>query len=345
MRKVIVFVNRVEEVGFRQTTALLIASFVRNGCRVILAGIDDLSIETTESSFQATTHGVEVPLHCKTSELVDQLAKSTQSCHATSIGTEDLVVIRTNPGRDIQRQILHHSSLNLMRIIEANGTQVINSPSQLTLFTSKASLATIEAQFRPEMIVSQNTEEICEFVARAPSDCVVKPLVGSRGENVIRVNAAIKNLAERLAKTFKGEAMVAQHFVESSHLGDRRVVVLDGEILELNGHIAGIERHPASNDFRANLHAGGTAHPLTLNAKERAAATHAASLLADNGIRLAGVDLIGDQIIELNVFSTGGIFDANRFATDKGNRAFDFTEAIAKAFLLPQKNLARGENQ
>ena len=118
--------------------------------------------------------------------------------------------------------------------------------------------------------------------------------------------------------------MVAQHFIAADHPGDRRVVVLDGKILEANGHIAGIERRPAENDFRGNLHAGGTAHPFTLTPTERAAAEHAAMLLRASGIRLAGVDLIGDQIIELNVFSTGGLYDANRFAN------IDFTEMIVQ---------------
>ena len=78
--------------------------------------------------------------------------------------------------------------------------------------------------------------------------------------------------------------------------------------------MAGIERRPAVDDFRANLHAGGSAHELTLSKRARSAAEYAARLLADHGIWLAGVDLIGDRIIEFNVFSTGGLYDSIQFS-------------------------------
>ena len=108
--------------------------------------------------------------------------------------------------------------------------------------------------------------------------------------------------------------MVAQHFVHSEVPGDKRVVVVGGEILEQNGNVGGIHRRPAAGDFRANIHAGGTAHPLSLDEEERESVEHAARYLHQNGVWLAGIDLIGSKIIEFNVYSTGGLFDANQFS-------------------------------
>ena len=184
----------------------------------------------------------------------------------------------------------------------------------------------LDPKYRPEMIVTGDLQHVVDFVREAPVDCVVKPLLGSRGHNVLRFSNDHADLSTLLTKTFAGQHVVAQHFVAADHPGDRRVVVLDGKILESAGGIAGIERHPTAGDFRGNLHAGGLAHPLFLNEVQRDAANHAARLLLNYGIRLAGVDMVGDKIIEFNVFSTGGLYDGNHFANT------DFTETIVLRF-------------
>ena len=253
--------------------------------------------------------------------------KSQNQPSCFELTSEDTVLIRTNPGRDPARHAIHHTFLELMMIAETSGVRIINSPAHLTRFASKSSLLLLDPNHRPEMLVSPSHEVLTDFVQSAPGDCVVKPVFGSRGKNVLRVSSDQQDLVSLLAATFHDEPIVAQHFVTANHLGDRRVVVLDGKILESDGKIAGIERRPAAGDFRANLHAGATPHPLNLNELEREAATHAAKLLSDHGIRLAGVDMIGDKIIEFNVFSTGGLFDGNRFANT------DFTSIIIERLL------------
>ena len=72
---------------------------------------------------------------------------------------------------------------------------------------------------------------------------------------------------------------------------------------------------------------GGSAEPLSLSTQERETIEHSASLLLQNGIVLAGIDLIGAKVIEFNVFSTGGIYDACHFA------GFDFADKIVSELL------------
>lgn len=324
------FVNQVSEIGFRQTTALLAAALNRRSVKVVLADFTALSARSQSGKMATngfTVSGYLLPDNAATSQQVADFASHTNALDSYSVAPTDCLLIRTNPGRDIARQNLHRSFLDLASFAEVQGIAVINSPTHLFRFASKASLLLVDPQHRPDMTVTRKVSEAVAFINDAPCDCVVKPLLGSRGANVIRVSRNTANLSGNLRETFGGDQIIAQHFVEASHAGDRRIVVLDGDILECPTGIAGIERHPAENDFRANLHAGGTAHPLKLTAEDRAAATHAAQLLLRHEIRLAGIDLIGGKIIELNVFSTGGIYDANCFAE------CDFTDTIASRYL------------
>ena len=331
--RIFVAVNRVDEIGYRQTTALLIAAFVRLGHTVSLASVEDFSVESScEQDALNQVQAMRFVVDCKTlpttddcsSEVVEDFAKSDEVGSSLPIGFDEMIWIRTNPRRDTDRAAVHDSFLDLCQAAQANGIKVVNDPSFLKYFASKASLAAVESPFCPPMIVSNRSDLIADFVRRSGANCVIKPLVGSRGQNVIRVGHDDEGLESLVESTFSSVGIVAQHFVEADHLGDKRVVVLDGKLLEIDGHLAGIERRPAEGDFRANLHAGGTAHPLKLSASARKAAEYAAQLLFKFNIRLAGVDLIGDKIIEFNVFSTGGLFDAESYS------GVNFSDAIAK---------------
>ena len=230
------------------------------------------------------------------------------------IRTDDIVLIRTNPGRDLQRSNLHRAFLHWCRIAVSCGIRVINHPEKLDFYASKAAVLSLPEAFRPAMLVSNDHDQIASFIKDLGCDCVIKPLTGSRGENVIRVHPSTSELKHLLSTVYTNQSVAVQQFVESDEPGDQRVVVLDGEVIRHGRHVAGIHRIPAKGDFRANLHAGGKAAPLQLTARQFDCVHHAARMLYNDGIRLAGIDLVGHKVIEFNVYSTGGMYDANRFA-------------------------------
>ena len=329
---VFVVVNHVEEIGYRQTTALLIASLLNRGHEVRLANVDDFSFVglDDQNEFSINALGLDTNSHQQDvdSKLIVGLASSKQNePQRYKLGSQDIVMIRTNPGRDTDRSSVHESFLEFCSAIETIGVRVINRPDKLKFFASKASLELLPPRFRPQMIVTHSVGPIASFVRNSKTTCVVKPLVGSRGEDVIKVEHDQGNLESLISSTFGSRGVVAQHFIHCDQPGDKRVVIVNGKIIEANGHIAGIHRVPADGDFRANLHTGGSAQPLSLSTQERETVEHSASLLLQNGIVLAGIDLIGAKVIEFNVFSTGGIYDACHFA------GFDFADKIVSELL------------
>lgn len=322
--RIFVAVNRLAEVGARQTTALLIAALARRGMPVHVAEIASFSFQgATENQLFVSSTEIPPDSDC-TSESVARLLQAPPVSGGILVQCTDAIWIRTNPGRDLERAGEHETFLHLCRAAQLAGTRVLNNPISMKFFASKASLATLAPPYRPTMLVSHDAALMTNFIRIARRECVVKPLVGSRGDSVIRLSPDDSEMSSKLERTFAGRGMIAQHFVESAMPGDKRVIVLRGRILEIDGQLAGIERRPAADDFRGNLHAGGSAHELQLTAAARKTATHAASLLLEHGIELAGVDLIEDQVIEFNVFSTGGLYDAIRFS------GIDFADAIVR---------------
>ena len=342
--KIVVFVNTIADLSFRQTTAMLIASLARQHDSVYIAQVDQF---VNPVSVDSTLVVHNIPHRPKiNSNDIEKIAvditppnrnadadKEASSSKKIKMSPLDSILLRTNPGRDELRSQHHRNCLTYCQDFFKQSGNVINDPTNLEYFASKASLQELDAKFRPEMVVSSLSHEIVEFVSNSNCDCIVKPAVGSRGRNVIRVPAHSKtgaypnDLTEVLDSTFASQMMVAQHFVESKEPGDKRVVIWDGEVVEQDGKLGGVHRLPSAGEFRANLHLGGTPQKLVLHEQQRTAVKAAAKLLYSNGIRLAGIDLIGSKVIEFNVFSTGGLYPA--FTID----GIDFSDRIAKSIL------------
>ncbi len=333
--RVFVFVNQVQEIGSRQTTALLIAALYQQGHEVFLADVDGLVLHALDESTRLFAHAATMNFTSGDAADSRAVAKFAQTTHPAMfskqrIQTSDVILIRTNPGRDLARTMRHQTFLELAKVAMAAGIRLINDPTWLGFYASKASIAVLEPPFRPAMIVSHDPSAVVDFVRNADGQCVLKPLVGSRGNDVLRVSGSNSDLEETVNRLSGHQGVTAQHFVRSSEPGDKRVVVLNGRLIERDGYLAGIHRIPATGDFRANLHAGGTALPLKLSARQREAVEHAAAILYANGIQLAGIDLVGSKVIEFNVFSTGGLYDASQFAD------LDFAQIVIEQFALDE---------
>jgi glutathione synthase len=241
---------------------------------------------------------------------------------------QDLCIIRTNPGRDEARRAEHVGSLRLLERVEEQGVRVINGPRGLSRALTKLSLLELPQSLRPRTLVTRDVGAIERFLAEEPAKAVIKPLDGTRGADVFVLDesgcdANRKQIIEVVLR--RGYAMV-QEFVPGAEQGDVRVTVVNGKVLEVDGRAAAIGRVPSAGDFRSNLHAGGRAEPAAVTAEMSEAISQIAPFLLREGLLHVGVDFVGDRILELNVFSPGGLHPSERLYA-KG-----FSDAVIEAF-------------
>ena len=100
-------------------------------------------------------------------------------------------------------------------------------------------------------------------------------------------------------------AMV-QEFLPGVKDGDKRVLVLDGNIL------GAINRVPRPDEFRSNIHVGGLVEPYDVGDAERAIVTSIAPRLRADGLFFVGLDVIAGRLTEVNVTSPTGIQELSR---------------------------------
>jgi glutathione synthase len=141
-------------------------------------------------------------------------------------------------------------------------------------------------------------------------DIVIKPLHGNAGKAVFKVGCDGANLAplmELFNATYR-EPHVLQAFLPEVAEGDKRIVLVDGEVA------GAINRRPAEGDIRSNLAAGGTAEASELTQTEREICATLAPELKRRGLLFVGIDVIGGRwLTEINVTSPTGIVAIDKF--------------------------------
>lgn len=92
--------------------------------------------------------------------------------------------------------------------------------------------------------------------------------------------------------------MIAQQFIPDISLGDKRILLINGEPVPY-----ALARIPAEGETRGNLAAGGKGEGLPLSDRDKWICTQVGPVLRDKGLMFVGIDVIGDYMTEINVTS------------------------------------------
>jgi glutathione synthase len=221
----------------------------------------------------------------------------------------DVLVLRNDPAEDIvERPWAATSAILFAQLAVANGTLVVNDPASLANAINKTYFQHFPEVVRPRTIISRDAADIEAFIADIGGEAVLKPLQGSGGSGVFFVSCdESPNLNQMIDAVGRDGYIVAQECLPEAENGDVRLFVMDGEALTAGGHHAAFRRVNKTRDPRSNMRVGGTAEPVEVtDAMLRLTDLVRPKLIAD-GMFLVGLDIVGDKLMEVNVFSPGGL--------------------------------------
>ena len=146
-------------------------------------------------------------------------------------------------------------------------------------------------------------------INRANGDIILKPRYGNGGVGVFHIGINDKNFSSlyELFNLNSTEPLIAQEFLPAVSKGDKRILLLDGEIL------GAINRIPKSGEIRSNMHVGGVAEKAKLTDRDIQICDRIGPLLKDQGQFFVGIDVIGGMLTEINVTSPTGLQELERF--------------------------------
>lgn len=206
----------------------------------------------------------------------------------------DIILMRKDPPFDSE----YIYATYILEAAENLGSLVVNRPRSLRDCNEKV-FATRFAEFTPPLVVSRDPLRLRQF-HRDQGDVVFKPLDGMGGAAIFRVRADDPNLSVIIETlTRHGQrTIMAQRYIPEIALGDKRVLIVDGEPVPFC-----LARIPAAGESRGNLAAGGRGVVQPLSERDREISHKIGPKLRDRGILFAGLDIIGDYLTEINVTS------------------------------------------
>jgi glutathione synthase len=178
---------------------------------------------------------------------------------------------------------------------------VVNDPAHVRNAPEKIMVMEF-TELMPPTLIARDLDEIKAFRAEH-GDVVMKPLYGYGGGAVFRITHDDLNfgsLYDMFATTFR-EPWVIQKFIPDVKLGDKRILLVDGEFA------GAVNRVPAADDLRSNMVRGGAAKATELTPREREICARLGPELRKRGLLFVGIDVIADNLTEINVTSPTGI--------------------------------------
>lgn len=204
--------------------------------------------------------------------------------------------VRGVPGGSLEQIVLR---LNFLHLLEAAGCVVFNSARIVERTVDKSYTSLMLKQQRiptPQTFVSESPDAVHDFLSTASNSCsdwVKKPLFGSQGKGLRRINAE-----NPLGPLLPGEVAYLQEFIAPSgaRYRDWRVMVVDGIA------IAAMER--SSEHWVTNRAQGATCKAVMISSELGELAVAAANAV---GADYAGVDLLRNHDGQWLVTEVNGI--------------------------------------
>ena len=206
----------------------------------------------------------------------------------------DAVLMRKDPPFDSE----YFYATHLLEQAERDGAKVFNKPRALRDHPEK--LAIMEfPQFIGPTLVTRDAADIRRFHAEH-HDIILKPLDGMGGMGIFRVGPDGLNLGS-ITETLNrdgAQSVMVQKFLPEITEGDKRILIIGGKPVPFC-----LARIPQGSEVRGNLAAGGKGVARALSARDLEIGEALGPVLQERGLLLAGVDVIGDCVTEINVTS------------------------------------------
>lgn len=288
MKKVLFIIDKVEfkyfEFNDLVTNFWLIREFLKNGSEVYISTMDKLSIKAAEA-FALTFKSF--------IEKKENIAYEKQP-QQFLINDFDMVIFRPDPPVDID----YINATYVFDFVDEDKTILINNPRAIRNFNEKLHINHFP-EFSPKNIVSADISTIKEFL-EIHNRAVIKPLNRCFGSGVFFLDKNDTNL-NTIIKTITNDgatAVMVQEYFESAKFGDKRVLLLGGDVLE-----ECVIKMPLKNEFKFSCHSDEYLQRASLTDSERAFCKIVAEKLSSMGLYMVGLDLLDGKIIEINVTS------------------------------------------
>jgi glutathione synthase len=306
-------VNDVDTEQAAYTTTRLAMCAVNLGHQAFTLGVADFVYKPDGSIF-ANARSAEGSEYDSLTTFLSELQADDAPIEQIRVDDLDVLLLRNDPSEDkAERAWAQTSGILFGQLAVRRGVLVLNDPVNLANALNKTYFQHFPEQVRPRTCISRDREEIKEFVAAEGGRAVIKPLQGSGGSSVFLIrNEDGANLNQMIEAVIRDGYCIAQEYLPAAKDGDIRLFVMNGRPLMHDGKYAAFRRVNKTGDMRSNMHSGGESEPAEIDEAALRLVEMVGPKLVADGMFLVGLDIVGDKLMEINVFTPGGLGSAQQ---------------------------------
>ncbi|MFH1279132.1 MAG: glutathione synthase [Candidatus Eisenbacteria bacterium] len=313
-----------EQTGY--TTSRLGTAAVNMGHEVWVIGVGDLAYDP-DDIIRARARSVPKKKYTTSETYLRDLQGKNAIKKRISVDEIDVLLLRNDPANDaIARPWAVNAGIQFGRAAMRHGVIVLNDPNGLARAMSKMYFQLFPEEVRPKTLITRDAEEIRDFAKSEGGTIVIKPMQGSGGQSVFLVRPEdVPNLNQMIDAVSRDGYVIAQEYLPAAAEGDMRLFLMNGAPLRHKGKYAAFRRVRTGGDMRSNIHAGGKLREAKIDDAALRIAEIVRPKIVQDGMFLVGLDIVGDKLMEINVFSPGGLGSAQKF------EGVNFTNAVLHA--------------
>jgi glutathione synthase len=318
-------VNDIATEHAAYTTTRLAITAKRMGHEAWIMGVGEFAYDPDES-LRAMAHAAPSKKFKNNENFLEELRGKNAKTERITIEELDVLFLRNDPAEDLQdRTWAQSAGIVFGELAKSRGVLVLNDPSTLADAINKMYFQHFPEVVRPRTLITRSPDDIHRFV-KDNGNVVLKPLQGSGGQSVFLVRSEDSaNLNQMIEAIGRDGYIIAQEYLPAAGEGDIRLFMMNGKPLMRDRKYAAFRRVNKSGDMRSNMHVGGQTEKCEITDEILQLAEIVRPKLVQDGMFLVGLDIVGDKLMEINVFSPGGLGSAQSLEN------VDFTEIVIEA--------------
>ena len=310
-KKILIIMDPIESINIKKdTTYQLMLSAQAYGHELYYMIPGSLSINSCEPVGSISR----IKLHKEKKIFYEKL-----EANKIQLSKFDIILMRLDP--PVNNDYIYITYI--LDMVKNKNIKVLNTGSSLRNYNEKLITLNFPSHI-PDTILTCCKNELSLF-KKKHKKIILKPLNLMGGKSIYLIDEFDKNfnvIAEDMTCSWKNY-IIAQEYLHDAIEGDKRIIVINGEVIEES-----VIRVPNNNDHRANLASGGSIKKYNLTQSEIKICKEVAKFLFEKNIFLAGIDMIGNKITEVNITSPTCLTEINDFHNiDLGKR---FWEAVSE---------------
>ena len=209
-----------------------------------------------------------------------------------------MIFIRLNPPFDITYLTIVH----FLTFIDQTKTLIVNNPFAFQT-TSEKLIPLHFSEFIPETVMTTNFALVEDFLEQH-KQIVLKPMHSYGSDDIFLINKEdcnLKYIFANLLQKYKNCPIIVQRFIENVKKGDKRILIVDDEVL------GSFFRIPKENSILSGTIHGASLAISKLTDKENRIVDNVKRFMKQNKIYFSGIDVIDECLTEVNFTSPAGL--------------------------------------